>query len=209
MAAYVRVTFVLTGPDRGKTKKVKHYSFVNGECTVDVPRTGLAHAANYLSYFASYLKGSPEHLADLAASEEAVNGVLGNAPAGVQVGDADFVQSPEHRQAGPVPAAQDVNGGVPGDREEGRERASDSTTGLGPQDSGLAGKHAEPSGLNVSPLSRAITALDPEVDTNWTEGGLPAIAALAAFDPSLTRRVINEAAPGWNRAKARDAASLL
>jgi hypothetical protein len=217
MGASMTVAFVLTGAQTGQTKLVgKQYNFVKGECVVQVPRSGLAHVCNYMSYFAAYPKGSPEHLADLDSRKGKNDGVLSVPSTGVQVGDVDLVPSAVHQQAGSVSDQESEHGGESGTSEAiGRdvqdERASDSTTGIGHEDSGVAGQLANlPSVSTASPLSRAITGLDPEVDENWTDNGLPAVSAVVAVlnDPSIGRKDITGAAPGWNRAKAREQAAL-
>ena len=53
-------------------------------------------------------------------------------------------------------------------------------------------------------LAEALAALDPADDTHWTTDGMPAVAAVQelAGDPSITRKVITDAAPALTRANA-------
>ena len=53
---------------------------------------------------------------------------------------------------------------------------------------------------------RAVCAkLDPANDGHWTSQGLPRMDVLAGMGLSVERRALNEALPGFNRAKAGEA----
>lgn len=47
--------------------------------------------------------------------------------------------------------------------------------------------------------------LDPEDETHWTSQGLPRMDVLAGMGLAVERRELNEALPGFNRAKAGEA----
>ena len=57
-------------------------------------------------------------------------------------------------------------------------------------------------------LTQIVMALDPENDKHWTEGGLPAMAAveMAMKSTGILRLEVEEAAPGYTRETAREEA---
>jgi hypothetical protein len=59
----------------------------------------------------------------------------------------------------------------------------------------------------VPGLRRAVLALDPDVDSNWSQRGLPLLLVLerATGRAGIFRRDVEAVAPGWTRERAREA----
>lgn len=60
-----------------------------------------------------------------------------------------------------------------------------------------------------NPIRAALAKLDPMEDAHWTDDGLPRLDAVAAAlgAESVQRKAVTDAAPGFNRDKAIDAAT--
>ncbi len=72
-----------------------------------------------------------------------------------------------------------------------------------------APKTDEGEGADNATVKDAIDALDPEDDTHWTAAGLPSTDAVSDLaGAKVSRAAIETAAPGYNRASAKTAASI-
>jgi hypothetical protein len=224
------VDLVLTGVRAGQTVVLNNHSFVRGRATIVVEPQAVDALLTYMARAnQAYLAGS-EDLENAQERDRALraavtkakesNGVLGDiqaAPASPDGASAP-VQGDRDHGAGQVPDPRALHGGVDAPSEAGREGLV--SGGRGHEDTGLG--HGVVAGQNVKPVAltdnelllahvkQALVQLDPKTDDHWTPEGFPAVAAIAEalHDQSVTREVVEMAAPGYNRRKAEDLAAL-
>lgn len=175
----VSATVHLTGPYEGKTIVLNHRQFVEGKFRIVAPKQEVENLARYMA-------------ACYQARTEVDDGQR-RVPQDAQPGAAAGVQPPVRSDGAEPPAVRDVHVGA--DDGGGDTAAADVPGGDGLPGAG---------GLEDPQLKRIrdiVFSLDPEDDTHWTGGGLPAVTAVEEKLGSggVTRELIARAAPGANR----------
>jgi len=224
---------VLVGPKEGETVRYGDHTFVKGVCRVKVAGHVAEHViARFARSYNAHPQGSPalaeaqqawseaeavaaEKAKAIEVAKEQGHGVLSNFLSSPVPGPADEVRG-EDRGLGsaPAPAAPAGEGAVVEQPAAARaaDPAGDGLQHPGDTDQSEAaeGPAREPSpGPVNSALARALKMLDPKVDDHWNDEGEPALAVveLAYGNAGITRRMVRDAAPGWNRESARAAAT--
>lgn len=208
------VELILTGGKAGFTGVLLDTQFVNGvgkfSGTVDAVKGRTVYMGRR---YQAYPKGSRELKDAQARDKEYKDGLRGEVREAEKVGNPNPVP---HRPAGvdglgPQQGAQDKSAAsVAGPEESGAGGAGVLPIGSGHGDAGVhsgqqqAEDDARSEDAEINPLTAAILALDPLEDSNWTDAGLPAIAALAKVlsDNSLTRQKVTQALPDYDRETA-------
>lgn len=224
---------VIVGPREGETVRYGDHTFIKGVCRVKVP----GHVAeHFVARFARSYNAHPQGSPALAAAQEAWNkakiaaaekakaievaqenghGFFSDLVSGPLPGPADEVRREDGRVEGaPAPSAHAVEragveqpapAGAAGPGGDGLQHAGDAD-----QSEAAEGSAREPSPgpVNIE-LANAVKKLDPKVDDHWNDEGEPALAVveLAYGNAGITRQMVRDAAPGWNRDAARAAAA--
>ncbi len=208
-----KISVVLSGGRRKFTGVLGRHAFVGGRCDLYLGPENMTAALTYLARsYQAYPEGSPEALA--ALERDKANGLLGDLQANPAKTDGapTPVQSAGDHDAGSLSGARALHGEVDASGSPGSEGLVPG--GAGHENAGL-GERVEPQQNSESVtlirlVQQAVQKLDPTVDDQWSEGGLPSVDYLAAAlqNPGVTRELIELAVPGWNRHKAEDLAAL-
>lgn len=203
MPAPIEVNLVLTGARRGQNFRPNpNYDFVDGVCTFVGSEPQLK---GLIKYAGRAWQAFPEGSVELKEANE-------------RDGQYNAEREPEQpdpsesdvRQDGIEPAPVQA---VHDEADDGREadaapvEPEGLSEGDGHEDAGLP---AEPQlSDEAERLLSALVALDPEDDSHWTGQGLVKVSAVQSFlgDEEITRKMISEAAPGFDREKAREFAA--
>jgi hypothetical protein len=190
--------FILTGVYAGKSMKINHVDFVNGEAVVKGDLAKMGGLITYLSTFNAFPLGSDE----LNAALERDRKNKGEADGSGEVLDG----------AGESPSGVQPNEPTPGSTgSDGSDGASDDGAGDVPEGDGIPeGSVADTGAANVASdpetlkIIDAIKSLDPAKDDFWTGQGLPTVDAVAQASgvANVTRKKISEAIPNFNREAA-------
>lgn len=196
----MKVDVVLTGIHSGKTILLAGKQFVGGKYTVEGAPIEVEGQLRYLSRM---YQAHPVGSAELAKAQERdkQHGIQHHAQAATGQRDAEAVQGGVGGSAGPVSGAGNDGGAGP-ERDSSAGSPVLVAAGGGLQDSGLLPEQ-------VARLRGMLRKLDPQNDKHWTEDGLPSVevVAEALVDPSISRAMIDVAAPGFNREKATEMAA--
>lgn len=183
--------FILTGANAGKTMKINHVQFNSGVGDWPGPLDKMGGLINYLATFNAYPTGSPELEAAMKRDKEKANG-----PSAIVRGQRG---GPE----GGLEANESSTGPTGGAGTTGSETAAQGSEaqGSGEESGRVAAGQQDAQTLKVID---AINSLSPEIDNNWTDEGLPSVDAIAEASKviTVTRKDIEAAVPGFNRAKA-------
>lgn len=177
--AYLELTLVLAGGRRGKTCVLGKHQFVGGRITLCGDDKTVLGTAKYLGrVYAAFPEGSKELE------------TYGHSP--LQASDGE-----------PSP----VHGGVQPQQPRASAPSADAGGG-GTHSQAGSGAHVPPTGAGhddarLDRIAEAVKALDPANDDHWTGGGLPRVDAIstAVADPTVSRRDVEQAAPGFTRPK--------
>lgn len=207
----LKIEMVLTGPLAGKSLLINRHSFKNGVAHIVVEPQAMDAFLTFMARSCqAYPRGS-EALA-IAQQRDSANGVL----SGVQ---ADSASSDGASASVQGAGERDASGQVPDprtlqrDEHAGSEAGSEGlvSSGAGHSNAGLGdgvvtGSHVEPDAI-ITRVANAVAKLDPAVDEHWTSEGLPSVSVVAdtVGDQKVTREMIDEAAPEFNRQRAEDA----
>lgn len=200
------VTLVLAGAYAGATRVLNGHQFVDGKLTLEGDPLSLAGPIRYLG---RAYEAYPENSKELAEAQARFDNH------GDDNGDADAVsQTPESGSSETVQGDADSSGeGSPetGESDElGADDGDQGTDSVGPDGAERDGhEHAgndSVKGQTVSKLAEAVYSLNPDTDGHWTAQGLPAMAEVEKVygESGITRRDVNEAAPGYDRDAARE-----
>lgn len=192
---------VLTGPLAGKTVRLGHHQFINGEMVLPGDARAQEGAIRYLGRcYQAFPAGSAELK---ATQKDKDDGIQRNASQAAGQGHAARVSGGADGSSGSVSAPGAVQRGA--DDSDGSAAGSSVVVpgGSGHEDSGLL------SGT-VEAIKKAVLSLDPADDTVWTDEGLPSIEAISKIvgKHDIARKDIDAATEGFNREDAEDAASL-
>ena len=212
MSALLTLIYILTGANFGRTVKLGKYRFVDGRCPISATPEELAlHTRAMERNWGAFPEGDVrieqinnayrEHLAQQENSHG--SGDLspdGSRPAGTSEGDGNA------RPDGSEASAGDEAGDGEGD--------DDAATGSAERPAGGDGSppvvtDPEPVAETNEKLRRAILTLSPDLDSNWTASGLPAMTAVerAYGSTAITRADVEAAHPGYTRAAASKSAT--
>lgn len=212
MTSEMRIELVLVGARAEFTGKLNNLHFVRGHAKVSGSADSVGHVINYYRSYHAFPVGSDELAAAQAAfapDKEKENG-SGNPAQDAKSGAPESVPGSVRPAGEGAAKAPDVPSG--GDAPRSPGNTGPSAAGSGHADAGLSGQQANGSaqpGSESSTVNQALVAavlkLDPDNADHWTEGGAPKVSAvaLAYGNEALTRREIEEAAPGWNREAAQ------
>lgn len=193
--------FVLTGFYAGKTMKINHVDFVNGEAVVKGDIAKLGGLISYLATFNAFLVGSDE----LAAAQQRDR---------INKGETNGTDTILDGQAGEVPSGAPANESGSGTGSgQGATGTEANGTGSGSEGDGVQGgsqgqaKAEQTPDANVLKIIDALKSLDPTNDDHWTDAGLPLVGVVATASGvvNVTRKDISAALPGWTREVAMDA----
>lgn len=202
-------TLVLTGALAGQTIKLNGHRFVDGKLTIVDEGKGLGSLAKYMGRsYQAFVEGSAE--LEAALQRDAANGerdVYGKNERPKHQGN--FKVQPNEQVAEETFADDGVGSDDPANRTEGSVAGGDGHEDSGVSESTEKQTASGASAIN-SALHMAVSGLDPESDDAWTSAGLPAVSAVekAYGSGAVTRKMIEEVAPGFNRAKARELLEL-
>jgi len=194
------VTYVIVGPNRGKTMTINGRDFLEGRHEHVGPSTEHATLHNLFSRFYSVF---PEVLAD--EEQAKYDALLSGEPLPEPKPAAAPVPTPV---AAPVPApttevtkeveAQDA----PQDNPEAPGSTGQGTEGADKPEGEQANQERQ-----VITLAEAIGLLDPEVDDHWTSNNLPALDVLSDLQggAKVGRADVEAVAAGYTRSAARKA----
>lgn len=208
------VNFVLTGAKTGETGVFGRHEFVKGVSRVLVSPENAAALLTYLARsYQAFPEGSPELVAAQKRDEE--NGIRHKVQENSQGADGspNSIQGDGNRATGTVPDSRELFGSV---NASGSPRGEGLVPGgSGHANSGMgngveSGAQQQSVSVIVKQIQDAVSKLDPTIEEHWSEGGLPSVAYLAvALDrPDLTREIVDQACPAFNRQKAEDIAAL-
>jgi hypothetical protein len=210
MAGSVKAKFEFFGAHKGKTMSIGNHTFVDGKYTITESPEGIAGVTKYLSSFSAFAVGSDEYDAAQAAESGDSNGVSSDNEATPEPGAPETVSSDDSPGAGNEAAPAELGGEPVGD--------DSGNSGVSPEGNGQpdAGDDSEQDPVDGTPSSevdevmvKAVQSLDPDVDDHWTEDGLPAMSAIEqSFGAGFTRDDIENAVPGWDRARAKELKDL-
>lgn len=192
----VRTTLVLIGPLAGKTVRLQHHQFVNGELTLE-SKSGPDHegAIRYLGRcYQAVVKGSEAH-----KKWQSIHGVQRDIQKAAGPGNTTGVSGRVDGSAGPVQAPDSVPGSGHDSSGTPSGAASLVPGGSGHENSGLLPEQ-------VAAIRRAIAALDPAVNAHWNEEGKPSIEVMAAATglAGMSRQMIDAVAPDVTRESASE-----
>lgn len=188
MARVFTVEIELLGRYAGADMVISGHQFVKGKTVISsAEEIRIEQAARLFSFYGGYVVGSPEW----KARKELDNGVHDSE--GGEEGSGSL--SGNGNGGGDKPEAEAKSNGEGHDSD-----GAASAVSAGPAGSGNTSRF-DPS--QMKKLADAIRKLDPEVDTHWTDAGLPRLKALeSAGFHGVTREAVEAAAPDWNREKA-------
>lgn len=213
MPATQTFKLVLVGAYAGQDVILRGYKFKKGVLKLEGTLEAVQGLVRYMGKsYQAYLEGSNELLRaqEMVAFREEI-----------AYGERDVHGDPETEGEQLDGEVQPDGEGPAEEAAAGGERHADPETGdagSGPD----GGGHEDP-GVPETPEGRdqenplsgpmmdlraAVLALGPDVDENWTEAGLPAIAALEHLGGGVTRKMVDEAVSDWNRDKAIEAKAL-
>lgn len=213
MSQNISINVVLVGPHAGMTILKGSTQFVNGKAEVSGPPSAVNATVSALQrYHSAFVEGSVE-LASAQKNWEARDGERD-----LQQGERKPASSEgsgnqqDGKGSAPVSpnAGAGATGGQAGSLPDNPNGSGLPNTGNdGGVNQGAEGNTNEAPGSAVThhapePLVKAVLALDPEVDDQWTEDGLPALSAVetAYGQNGVTRQDVDLAVPGWNREKS-------
>jgi len=183
--------FILTGANTGKTEKFSHVKFVNGIGEWPGPIDKMAGLINVLASFNAYPAGSKELEAAQKRDKEFANG-----PSAILSGQGRGAESG-------LETDKPASGEASGSGATGVEvpAAGSEANGSGEEAGRLASQSQDPKTLKVID---AIKLLNPDESAHWSEDGLPLVAIVAELSGviEVSRKDIETAMPGYNRAKA-------
>lgn len=182
------IKLVMVGAYEGKTVVINGHKFVDGSLVLSDEPDKVANLVKYFSFFGAYPDGSSElEYAKFVIAEGGSDGGNTNvAGGGSNSSGTDTNKS----------TASDVSNGT-----------GDVGATVSPADGGANGNgdsERRISDPRLLQIAAALKSLDPTVDDNWTDGGLPRVAAVESGSGivGVTRKEINEALPDWSRDKA-------
>ena len=203
MGEMVRRQLVLTGARTGQTKRLGGLQYIEGKYNFVCDEDDVKNFARYHGrVYKAFLAGTPEldeaQRADAAnpALQEMLNGKR-TVQTRTQRRRPDEVRAPvQPSGGGSAPVSPDVGGGADDDPSTAEGSVSG---GDGQSDPGIPGAAAEQNGLLETVMS-----LDPTLDEHWTEAGKPRVDVVAekCGNASVTRAMIEKAAPGYTRGAA-------
>ena len=201
------VTLVLVGALAGKTIVLNGHRFVEGRCMVRAPAEQVSYS---VAYMARSYNAHPLGSLELKAAQEAIGHGGSTEANGVTNGQSDAVRSDGGSDGGELADTTLTIAGEPSDgpaQSAGKSNAG----GDGVSDSWVPPSPAVEAVDPPSPEADArirgiVMALAPEIDDHWTDAGLPKVSAVQEGygRADVTRKMIEAAAPGWNRDQARD-----
>lgn len=217
----MRMKFRLFGAHAGSTIVLCNTFFENGLAAIDDTPENLGHLERALRFYRAYSEGSAEY--DAAVEEES-NGNRSKADPETGSGDSERLLGEHDSSSGGVTDEGPTQRSTYANGETGDARSG--SNGSGHEDSGMAERETagdqgsgesdqispDPNALDVDwKLVNIVEALDPTVDDHWTQAGLPAIAAIeqAYGSGEVTRALVEQAKPGWNRESAQQESALI
>ena len=208
-----KIRFVLTGTLTGHTTLLGKHAFVKGECDILVGPENIRAVLTFLARsYQAFPQGSPE--LEMAQKRDRENGLLSDLPPNPAPTDGASapVQGAGDHDAGPLPDSRALHSGVDAPGETGSEGMVPG--GPGHENAGLgerveSAENRESDAL-MATVRVAVSKLDPKVDEQWSDSGLPSVeyVADAVKNPTVTRELISMACPDWTRIKAEDLAGL-
>jgi hypothetical protein len=210
----MRYEFRIFGPNAGQTMAINRHQFVNGIATMVGAPQNMAHAMKVFSYHGVFATGTPEYDAALEREQTSGNGDVSEA---AELRDAEAVQPDGHEGPDGL-GTSDPEADVEPEsvRTEAGEAVVESA-GDGHPDAGVrdfagaadAVKPTEPAGQHNELITAAVHRLDPDNADHWTQAGLPKLAAIedALGRAGVTRQDVEDAAPGFTREAALEAAA--
>lgn len=197
MSSLITQVFVLAGHYAGQTVRLGKYQFKDGKCTLkDSPEQIALHARSLERNWQALPEGD-ERIAQIEAAMKEAQHEQREVPPG---------------EPGPNGTAEVHGDGEPGGEGaaaggEAGEGGDDAGAAAGDAAEGTAGQDGQQAGLMANEkLTRAILDIDPELDSNWTADGKPAMKAVeAAYGfAGITRADVEAAAAGYTREAARE-----
>lgn len=206
---YQEVEFVLTGGRTGETVLLGKHSFINGRAKILVSPENFGAVLTVMARSHQAFPAGSEELA-IAQERDRANGILSDIPPNPASSDGAPapVQGSGDNDAGSLSDPRTLQRSVDASDQAGSEGMV--SRGSGHENAGL-GERVEPeqnreSDALIVQATVAISKLDPTIDEQWTEGGLPSVEYLAEAtkNPAMSRELIEHCAPGFNRIKAED-----
>lgn len=223
MAQQRKWELVLTGPYAGRTIELNDYLFVEGSLKFQDSFENIEGVVTYMGRsYQAYLVGSPElrHAQERDRKNKEIADGERDIPEGSDSGEQHDTTGGVVQPTGKEPTeTETVNGEGPASTEAGAE--GDVPGRDGHADAGVPDAEAGPSGNGepretgeaerqlqsvAAELVVAVKkALDPDDDSHWNTNGKPAMeaVAIAAGSEAVTRKDVEAALPGWDRAAAR------
>jgi len=207
---------ILTGPYAGKTIKLNGCTFEKGVLELRGKAEAVEGLVTYMGRsYQAYLEGSDELKAAQkrdAERLEKVNGERDNSRS-IQPEKGSDPGKGQVQPEGQGTASQ-TNNGRSGAVKTEKGSEGGVSSGDGHENAGLSqaagGQNRSLPETTDLALQKAVLALDSKNNEHWTTGGKPAISAVeqAYGSTGITRKDINAVAPGWDRAKAKEASEL-
>jgi hypothetical protein len=198
---HVTRKLVLAGHFGGRTIRLRHWQFVNGECTLEGDEISIEQVTEYLSRcYQAFPEGHPRiaevnELYAIAKREGKTDGKL-HIQTAPELRPTESVPV-ELRPAGTEPAAKDTADG------RGDDDALPRTKGLPPAGDGQDGAEVrEPEAR----ISEALAKLDPANDEHWTSNDLPRVDIVAQLSDvvDVNRARIEALAPEFRRVRPEE-----
>lgn len=187
---------ILTGHYAGKTITLNGYKFEDGELDVGSDLKKIDSLVKYFASYNAFLAGSPE-LAE-AQERDRLNKESNHGASEILDG-----------QGGPQPGAVSTNESGTGETGSGgtsnpEANSAGRVSGGGGNSEGRVVSELATDDPKMLMIIDALKALDPTVDDNWTDAGLPRVDAVAEASKvaDVTRTDIEKAIPGWTRQAA-------
>lgn len=174
---YLEMTLVLAGGRRGQTCTLGKFRFTNGAIVLRGDDRTVLGRAKYLGrVYAAFPQGS----------KELETYGRGNVPAGDGNGQA---------------VSGDGQPGQPGSSPPSADNGSGTTGAASGSGSDVPNAGSGHGNARLDRIKEAVTALDHTNDDHWTGTGLPRVDVIstAVGDPTVSRRDVEQAAPGFTR----------
>jgi hypothetical protein len=185
---FVRTNYILVGPHAGKTITLgNRFNFVKGSLPWAGDGDAFVNVSKLMETYQAYPQDHPK-VAEASNGKRTVHVDGKNTVGSKQVEGG--VQSDKQ-----IPSEEDAdNGGGTTDSEAG----SSGNAGSGGNGPGSADETVDP---EIARIKTALLTLDVNDDTHWTKNGEPTIEVVAgaANVPTLVRKQIKLAYPGFNR----------
>ncbi len=192
----MQIKVALTGPNSGKTVFVNGKQFVNGFSTVSF--TTPSEREFQLRYLERVCRAFPVGSPALLQAQEQ------DKSRGIQCPISETSNSTGDDSKSLLGVGPSSAGGVP--EVPANARIADVSSGASDGDEGMVSEWRGPadSGVRseqIGKVRKAVRALDPLVESNWTQGGLPTVEAIctAIQDKGVTRAMIQAVEPEFTR----------